>query len=160
MKQKLLIVFIAFLSFKAYSQDAQAIGASFGSPLGDAEEYYKLSLGLHGQYLTFIQEDLYAGVAIGGTHYIAENAFSTRTVFNFGPAVRYNFLEKFAVGIEGGLAASSEQMEWQYGYYAKPQVGWTIEFIEVFGFYKHVGIDDANISTIGMGVALVDFSWF
>jgi len=163
--RKIILAAVAVfaMAFTANAQnDKFEVGISGGVPTGDATDFYSFSIGADVSYLWNVSDSFYAGFSTGMTNADGDDipvANSNATISTddaqFVPlaaAARYNVAGKFFVGADVGYAIGINEGN-DGGFYYRPKIGYDItEKINVNIMYTGIALDDADFTTIGLGV--------
>ncbi|MEM6718189.1 MAG: outer membrane beta-barrel protein [Bacteroidota bacterium] len=157
----LAVVAVFTIAFTANAQDDKfEVGISGGIPTGDASDFFSFSIGADVSYLWNVSDKFYAGFSTGmtnadGDEVMVGNASISTDDAQFVPlaaGARYNVAGKFFVGADVGYAIGINEGN-DGGFYYRPKIGYDItDKINVNIMYTGIALDDADFTTIGLGV--------
>jgi hypothetical protein len=154
--RKLFLVFACTLGgvLLMNAQGDFRAGAHLGIPIGDADEFTSLTIGVDASYLWTLDETFSVGVASGYGNYLGKDDFSNYSFIPLAASGRAGFSEDWFAGLDLGYAIGLEDGA-DGGFYYQPKVGWTNGMVDVFAYYQGISISDSDftISSIGAGAA-------
>ncbi|PQJ19680.1 hypothetical protein [Tenacibaculum sp. SG-28] len=155
MKKFLLLASFLALGFTANAQFSA--GATFGLPVGDADNGYTFALGLDANYMFESDSAFKYGVAAGFLTYfgdeIAGFEIDNASFLPIAAAGRYGISDKFTLGADIGYAIGLSPDGNDGGFYYRPMLIYGLnERISFNLSYSGVSVDGGTFSNIGLGV--------
>ena len=148
MKKTLLAFAIAAFGLTGLNAQNTSMeaGPYLGLPVGDSDGFSFNAGATFGYYFDLIPDRLKVGGVVGVDHFFGKeydlgNATIDGEDATFVPIAasgKFNFTEKFFVGLELGYAIGVSDGAGKGGFLARPRVGMALPMIDLFLFYKHI----------------------
>lgn len=129
------------------------LGLNTGLPVGDADDFSSLTLGLDLKGQILVTPNFGVGVATGYTHFFAKDEGEDFGIVPVAGFARYYFKPKgvFA-GVDFGYGFLTNIDNNSGGLYVNPQLGYHNEDWNFFAFYQNTFAEnDVDIQVVGIG---------